>query len=579
MNHLTKFLMLSLIALSTCFQSCNNVFDELAVNPNQPGMTAYFTTPESVNEAVGALYGYISTQRSLGASGSKIQIIRSDEASSNSDYGKPGMYGADLNPSFYTLEQPYALMYTAASQAAFIIDATQSVDFKGNDAQKNAYLGEAHFWRAFAHYYLLINYRKISPIRKAPENSADYVRSPDTPAEAWDFIQEDLEKAKSLLPNKAYWGAQNAGRVTNASAAALLGKVYLYRSGIETFYGDVKQTFYAEAAKEFGDIIGGLYGNYVLTANYADNFDVAHENNTESVFEIQFKGDVDNSNFNPGLATSGLAFDSRGLMLPGAGVGYEGVVHNWLYQAFVNSVDKDGFTDIRMFSTLMFDDLNAEIKLRNSGGNPVRLRGPGGTTWEQLYPATGGKTGFATVSNPLAAPFKAGIKKGLDYAMPIQKTVGGAPIITGVGGGVREYVYNQPRAHGVNWRYIRYADVLLMYAEAVLNGGTVASLSPEQAVNLVRERANLDPLASVTISDIKNERVLELALEGHRFYDLLRWGELSTRFSALQSQDTNFKKFISADDFKGFLVKKNEWLPIPINELNTNPNVNQNDGY
>jgi hypothetical protein len=578
MKHLTKNLMLSLIVLSTFFQGCSNVFDELAVNPNQPGMTSYFTTPESVNDAVGAIYGYISTQRSLGASGSKIQIIRSDEASSNSDYGKPGMYGADLNPSYYTLEQPYTLMYTAASQASFIIEAAPTVNFNGNDTQKNAYLGEAHFWRAFAHYYLLINYRNVSPIRKMPENASDYVRPAETPAAVWDYIQEDLEKAKMLLPNKAYWGIENAGRVTNASSAALLGKVYLYRSGIETYYGDNKQTFYTEAAEEFSAIIDGKYGNYSL-ASYSDNFDVAHENNIESVFEIQFKGDVDNSSFNPGLANSGLAFDSRGLMLPGAGVGYEGVVHDWLYQAFVNSVDRDGYTDIRMFSTLMFNDLDPEIKLRNPETDPIRLKGPGDTTWEQLYPAANGKTGFATSSNPLASSFKAGIKKGLDYDMPIQKAVDGTPIITGVGGGVKEYVYNQPRAHGVNWRYIRYADVLLMYAEAVLNGGSAGSLSPVQAVNMVRERANLNGLGSVSLSDIKNERVLELSLEGHRFYDLLRWGELSTRFNTLQMQDPNFKKFISADDFRGFVVNKNEWLPIPINELNTNPNITQNDGY
>jgi hypothetical protein len=579
MNTLNKCLMTILVMGSAMSIGCNKVFDDLAINPNQPGITGYFTTPEAVNESVGALYGYISTQRSLGASGSKIQIIRSDEASSNSDYGKPGMYGADLNSSYYTLEQPYALMYSAASQASFIIDATPKVDFKGNEALRNAYLGEAHFWRAFAHYYLMINYRKVSPIRKAPENSSDYVRAPETPAEVWDFIQEDLEKAKVLLPNKSFWGATNAGRVSNGSAAALLGKVYLFRSGIEGFYGDVKQTFYTEAAKEFGDIIDGKYGNYVLTTSYADNFDVAHENNSESLFEIQFKGDVDNANFNPGLPTSGLAFDSRGLMLPGAGVGYEGVAHNWLYNEFVNSIDKDGFTDIRMFSTLMFDDLNPEIKLRTSGGNAVRLSGPGGSTWEQLYPVSGGKSGFATTSNPLASPFKAGIKKGLDYSMPIQKSAGGIPQLSGVGAGVREYVYNQPRANGVNWRYIRYADVLLMYAEAVLNGGVAANLSPLQAINQVRERANLIPLNSVSLNDIKHERVLELALEGHRFYDLLRWGELAERFTVLKQQDPNFKKFISSDDYKGFSVNKNEWLPIPINELNTNPKIKQNEGY
>ena len=323
---------------------CNGIFDDLAINPNQPSMGAYFTSPSAVNDAVMTMYGYMSTQRCLGASGSKTTIIRSDEASSNSDYGKPGMFGADLNASYYTIEQPYTLMYTTASQASYIIETAPSVDFSGNEELRNAYMGEAYFWRAFAHYYLLINFRNISPI------------------------------------------------------------------------------------------------------------------------------------------------------------------------------DKDGYTDIRMFSTMIFNDLDASIHLRNdAGGNPIRLKGPGGYKWEELYPAKNGKEGFATVSNPLAHPFKAGIRKGIDCSMPTQTEADGTPKLVGVGAGVKEYVYNQPRAHGVNWRYIRYADVLMMYAEAVVSGGTQASdMTPLQAVNKVRGRANLSELPSVTMADIQNERILEFALEGHR---------------------------------------------------------------
>ena len=292
-------------------------------------------------------------------------------------------------------------------------------------------------------------------------------------------------------------------------------------------------------------------------------------------------GDVDNAGFNPGTATSGLAFDSRGLLLPGAGVGYEGVAHNWLYNEFVKSIDKNGFTDIRMFSTLMFDDRNPKIKLhQDPHGNPIRLEGPGGKHWEDLYPETNGKEGFQTQSNALAYPFKAGIKKGVDFSMPIQTNAGESVKLTGVGAGVKEYVYNQPRANGVNWRYIRYADVLLMYAEAVLNGGTQGEKTPLEAINDVRRRADLADLTNVTMDDIKHERILEFALEGHRFYDLLRWGELSSRFKQLQDEDPNFKKFVSETDFQGFVANKHEWLPIPINEMNSNPYIKSNNpGY
>lgn len=573
-----------LFAGSLMFSGCSDVFDELAINPNQPSMGAYFTSPSAVNDAVVTMYGYIQTQRCLGASGSKTQIIRSDEASSNSDYAKPGMFGADLNASYYTIEQPYTLMYTTASQASFIIETIDNVDFGTQQELKNAYIGEAYFWRAFAHFYLLTNYRQVSPIRHMPQDASDYVRPTEAPSSVWDFIIEDLKNAKANLPNKGYWTGDNLGRVTKAAAAALLGKSYLYRSGIERFYGTETTTYYSEAASEFNEIIKGTYGTYQLAPEYSYNFDIAHENdeaNPESILEINFLGDVDNAGFNPGTATSGLAFDSRGLLLPGAGVGYEGVVHNWLYNEYVNSIDKNGYTDIRMFSTLMFDDRKPEIKLhQDAQGNPIRLEGPGGTHWEDLYPEVNGKEGFQTQSNALAYPFKAGIKKGVDFSMPIQTNADGSVKLTGVGAGVKEYVYNQPRANGMNWRYIRYADVLLMYAEAVLNGGTQGEKTPLEAINEVRRRADLADLTNVTMDDIKHERILEFALEGHRFYDLLRWGELSSRFKQLQNEDPNFKKFVSETDFQGFVTNKHEWLPIPINEMNSNPYIESNNpGY
>ncbi len=443
-------------------------------------------------------------------------------------------------------------------------------------------LGLSHL-RFYAGVQNLFTITKVTPVRKMPRNADDYVRKPETAEAVWDFIQEDLEKAKELLPVKGYWNSDNQGRVTKAAAAALQGLCYMYRTGIESHYGTSTKTYYNEAAQEFANIINGKYGTYQLASDYSWNFDVAHENdaNPESILEIQFLGDVNNTGFNPGTATSGLAFDARGLMLPGAGVGYEGVAHNWLYNEFVNSIDRNGCTDIRMFSTLMFDDLKPEIKLHTDAeGNAIRLEGPGGFHWEDFYPATASAEGFQTVANTLAHPFKAGIKKGLDYSMPTLTNADGTPKTNGVGSGTKEYVYNQPRAHGVNWRYLRYADVLLLYAEAVLNGGTQGAMSATEAVNLVRNRAELESLTSASLEDVKHERVLELAFEGHRFYDLLRWGELAQRFQTLTTQDPYFKKFVSSSDYKGFVTNKHEWLPIPINEMNSNPNIESNNpGY
>lgn len=565
MKKIMKYIALSCIALGAV--SCNDVFDDLAVNPQQPSMDSYFTTPEAVNEAVMTCYGYVQTQRSFGASASKTMIIRSDEASSNSDYGKPGMYGSSLNSSYYTIMQPFGLLYSTASQATYVIENIDKVEFHDQE-QKKAYLGEAYFWRAFANFYLLTNYRNVSLIEHAPAGMEDYVRPVTAPELVWDAIAADLELAKNNLPAKGYWKGDNLGRVTAAAAAALRGKAYLFRSGIEPLYGTDKRTFYSEAAAEFNQIIKGDFGTYSLV-EYAHNFDVAHENNNESVFELQFLGDVENASFNPGGATSGLAFDTRGIMMPGTGVGYEGVVHDWLYNAFANSIDKDGYTDIRMFSTMFFNDLAPEIKLRPG----QRLTGPGGYHFEDMYP----NGDFTSAGNTRTHVYKAAFLKGMDLSMPMRNNDPTA--ITGVGAGVKEYIYNQPRAHGVNWRYIRYADVLLMYSEAVVNGGQQGAISAADAFNQVRTRANMPTAGGVTLDMIKNERALEFALEGHRFYDLLRWGDLNNRFKELERTDPNFKKLISATDYEGFTPNKHEWLPIPIEEIESNPHAVQNPGY
>lgn len=547
--------------------SCNDVFDELAVNPQQPSMNQYFTTPEAVNEAVMTCYGYIQTQRSFGAAASKTMIIRSDEASSNADYGKPGMYGSSLNSSYYVIMQPFGLLYSTASQATYVIEHIDAVDFV-DQKLKNAYLGEAYFWRAFANFYLLTNYRNVSLIQHSPEGMQDYVRPVSEPDEVWDAICADLEQAKLCLPEKGYWKGDRRGRVTAAAAAALRGKAYLYRSGIEPLYGTSTQTYYNEAAAEFDQIIRGDFGTYSLV-DYGDNFDVAHENNNESILELQFKGDVENANFNPATATSGLAFDTRGIMLPGTGVGYEGVVHDWLYNEFVASKDKDGYTDPRMFSTMFFNDLSPEIKLRPG----QRLTGPGGWHFEDMYP----NGDFSTAANTRTHVYKAAFLKGMDLSMPMRNN--SPTTITGVGAGVKEYIYNQPRAHGVNWRYIRYADVLLMYAEAVVDGGAQGTITAADAFNQVRDRANMPRVGGVTLDMIKHERTLEFALEGHRFFDLLRWGELNQEFKKHEREDPNFKQLISDTEYEGFTPGKHEWLPIPIQEMESNPNAKQNPGY
>lgn len=123
---------------------------------------------------------------------------------------------------------------------------------------------------------------------------------------------------------------------------------------------------------------------------------------------------------------------------------------------------------------------------------------------------------------------------------------------------------NNGYGYDYNVRILRYSDVLLMYAESLLNGANigVCALSADDAVNLVRHRAQLPLLSGVTLQDIWDERRAELALEEDRFFDLVRTGQAGDVLSS-----------------KGFTPGKNERLPIPASQRQLNPNLNQNNGY
>lgn len=562
MKTYNKFVLSAVAAIGLSLTSCSDVFDELSVNPNQQDVSSFYNTPENINKGVLGIYSYVTTPRAMGVSASRIMVNRGDESSDRTDYGVPGQYCASLTSSWYTIVEPFSLFYTAASQACQMIEVIPNVQF-ATEEQKNAYLGEAYFLRAFSHWFLFLNFRNIPMMDSFPKSAKEY-RPQAAPEDMWDFIIDDLKHAKDLLPPKGYWTGDNLGRVTSASAAAMLGKAYLYRSGIERYYGNSTTSYYDEAAECFDEIIRGEHGDYRLVDDYNDNFRVATENNDESILEFQFVGDAVNTGFNPGLSNSGVWRDPRGLQPPSFVSQNSHVIHQWVYDTFVNSKDANGYTDSRMFGTLIFDDTAPEIHAKP--GDEVIVFD--GKRFREYYQSTddAGNTiyGLAAVGGG-AENYKSACRKGLDWTLPT------------VNPGNDMWVGNL-RANGLNYPYIRYADVLLMYAEAVVSGGAQGLLTPVQAVNQVRARAsvNMPPVSSVDMDVIEHERILELTQEGHRFYDLLRWGKLADRFHELEASDPYFKQY-NISEYLGFQENKNEWLPIPVDEVEGNPYITENN--
>lgn len=131
---------------------------------------------------------------------------------------------------------------------------------------------------------------------------------------------------------------------------------------------------------------------------------------------------------------------------------------------------------------------------------------------------------------------------------------------------------------GKNTRLLRYADILLMYAECLTNLDKTDQAIPY--VNMIRNRANLSSLSlgmnkNDLLLEIEHQRIIELADEVNRFFDLLRWNGNITGTKTIKQILTEHN--VPGVDY--FVEGKSEYLPIPVSELQTNPKMVQNTGY
>tara|TARA_R110002033_G_scaffold101872_2_gene149897 strand:+ start:11188 stop:12717 length:1530 start_codon:yes stop_codon:yes gene_type:complete len=288
----------------------------------------------------------------------------------------------------------------------------------------------------------------------------------------------------------------------------------------------MQQHKWQEAKSSLEFLITGEGAIYDLVDNFKDNFTDLNENNLESVFEIQFGNQRLGGT---GEGANAAVSSNRSQFFAPRGIGWsDGQARYWLVDAFKEELTVNGDLDPRLQHTLFYPDL------LNDFGDLTY-----GRDWQWG-------------SNE--AWFRKGAR---DY-----------------------YRTNEDYYSQVNWRLIRYADILLRYAE-VLNELDMTA-SAYQYVDKVRDRADMAPLEvaypsignnhDLFLARLKKERVLELAGESTRWEDLKRWGDLD-------SQDSVDQIKLRDPDFNNFVVGKNNRLPIPLVEVQNNPNLDQNPNY
>jgi len=361
------------------------------------------------------------------------------------------------------LSNGWKSLFTVVAQSNALINNLQkNVPASVPASEVNNALGEARLMRALAYFYLVRVWGNVPII----ENSLDYVDNyqinTNPVSDVYKFIIGDLKFAESNCAAKIRSGAsQSQGHVSSGSATALLAKVYLYMED----YANAR--ICAEKVINSGEF--KLYGADITGKTYNDLFKTANNNNEESVIAIQWLGGGSYGHGNSLQAS--FAYNST---LTGTGDGYAVIGPSIDLQQSYEPGDQ------RVYGTIML----------------------AGAKYPELTQANGGYT----VSDDVNAQ---------DTRAAIKKYVVGTPADNGGLGA--QY------AAGNNTYLMRYADVLLIEAEAVLAGAATtsdpAALNP---FNKVRLRAGLNALPAITKATILHERRVEFAIEGDYWFDLYR---------------------------------------------------------
>ena len=395
------------------------------------------------------------------------------------------------------------------------------------EARRDCLMGEAYFLRGL-YYFQLVRVFGGVPLVDFVIDSSDMWRQPRaTEAEVYEHILADLTEAEKLLWNKGDYSDDDLGRATKGAAQAMLCKVYMAMNDYDNAYTWGKK-WVDEQYKT---------GHYALNADYWTNFTLEGENGVESVFEVQYEEEPtsdygEGNGFTRGTFTTILVRPRYG---NNRGWGWDHPTRN-LYDAFEAGDPRREWT-VGVPPEVELD--NAEV---NYLGNP-----------------------YYNIKYAYMADAYDGVPLDHDSRSPM------------------------------NYKVMRASDALLYYAEAALESGKDIA-GAKWALEQVRARARAlaaDPSTALPEfpnymgyadnteslrAAIRHERRVELGMEGHRWFDLVRWGiAYETMDKTVGTYGSSESEAVKAE-MANFVKGKHEYFPIPLEEIQYNP-MTQNPGY
>ena len=561
--------------------SCSDFLDEQV--PQATLTQDEVKNPEYIDNVLISAYDGLVSIEDMNASFSLWNYdTRSDDAYvGGSDFsdGEP-FHRLEKSTGVMTTDWPFSSIWTRfynyLSRVSLSIDILASADQENATIQQRT--AEMKFLRAYGHFQLKRLFKKIPFVNKPNMQEEDYNNLSNTEYtndEGWQQIINDLEDAYAVLPE----AQTEKGRPTKAACAAFLAKVYLYKAYRQDDASSNQVTAINEAdlQKVVDYTNPAIYtkAGYGLEPDMHNNFrpEEQYENGKESLWAIQYSR-------NDGTVYGNLNFSNR-LIVPcipkvhDSGCDFYKPSHNLVSAYRTNS---DGLPMLDTFADEEYTVGSAQ------------------TVDPRLF-VTVGVPGTPYMFNPsfMIAESNAWSRSGgtFGYFVSLKQNVD--PALTD------SYLYlcDSQWASSMNRIVLRYADVLLMRAEAQAQLGQTSEAIA--LVNQVRERAAGMAKSSVVsnysnkygvhyavgkysgsyskdeaMKIIKMERRLELAMESERFFDLVRWGDAATVLNKYYSTESEKMNFLSGSQFT---ANKNEYLPIPFEQIAaSNGHYTQNCG-
>lgn len=502
---------------------------------------SFYKTDQDALAAKSALY-----QSFLGTAGgirTLLNLLSDDiwcggaQKSDNAGYEEIGGYM--YNSSSTTSLGSYQSLYTVIYRACLILEHFEAFD---TDIKKEVQ-AEAYFARGWANFYLAAMYG-TSPLVNHLLSPSEYYPPNSTAMEKYEQAVTDFKAAIALnsLQTKTDKNDLNTVYITQEYAYAMLGKTYVFMKEWD------------KAIEAFGHVIGS--GKYDLwDGDYQNIAKMESDFSCEQIMERNYLFDANNRSGNwggimYGWRTNKFLWNNNPSNPDANPVGYDLIPSGWgfyvprkaLYDAFL-AMDPDS-NSYRLRSTIVTYDQVYDMGITNS----QRVHGcEGFLTWKFRYR-------WSETNN--------------------------YNIFSGA----------------ANDKVMRYAEVLLLAAEANVRSTSGSQTDALSYINKVRDRAQLPPLGAVTLEDIQKEKRLELWGEGTRFLDLVRWGIAEDYlgvpdgsmempgFTAIHDNDNPdiYEWHVSTEYVnvtRGYVEGQHNVLPIPDKEIMQNKNLEQNPGW